>query len=177
MIYFTSDTHFLQRPVWNRRVFSSIEEHDDHYFEMYSKTKKKDIIFHLGDFIFEHKDPNEVQKYIEKFKKIPARIKLIPGNHDSKLLYNQNVIEMMPPLVNYKGNWLSHCAIHPGEFRGRFLNVHGHNHIYHLKDQRYFNVCIDMWDRFVTYDEIMERKEKFGPAETDYELHYKKLYT
>ena len=34
-----------------------------------------------------------------------------------------------------------------------------------------------MWDRFVTYDEIMERKEKFGPAETDYELHYKKLYT
>ena len=36
----------------------------------------------------------------------------------------------------------------------------------------YINVCIDMWDRFVTYDEIMERKEKFGPAETDYEKYF-----
>ena len=32
-----------------------------------------------------------------------------------------------------------------------------------------------MWDRFVTYDEIMERKEKFGPAETDYGKYFKDL--
>ena len=124
------------------------------------KLIKKDIIFHLGDFIFDTKDPKEFEKYLNFFKKIPAKIKLIPGNHDSILLYKQDVIEIMPPLVNYKGNWLSHCPIHPAEFRERYLNIHGHNHINHLKDQRYFNVNIDLWNRFVSYDEIMERKTK-----------------
>lgn len=173
MNYFTSDSHFGQRPLWKRRSFSSIEEHDNYYFEMFSKTHKKDIIFHLGDFIFDTKDPKEFEKYLNFFKKIPAKIKLIPGNHDSILLYKQDVIEIMPPLVNYKGNWLSHCPIHPAEFRERYLNIHGHNHINHLKDQRYFNVCIDLWDRFVSYDEIMERKTKFSPAVTDFEKHYR----
>lgn len=175
MIYFTSDTHLGQEPLWKRRSFFSIEEHDNYYFEMFSNTKKKDIIFHLGDFIFEMKDPNGIEKYLNFFKKIPARIKLIPGNHDSRLLYKQDIIEVMPPLVNYKGNWLSHCAIHPAEFRERFLNIHGHNHFQHLIDERYFNVNIDLWNRFITLDEIIERKLKFEPKKTNFKKYFKEL--
>lgn len=176
MNYFTSDIHYGQRPVWKRRTHTTIEEHDEYYTEMFMKTKKKDIVFVLGDLLFPMKTQEEFDKYLELFKKIPAKIKLIPGNHFDTRLYKQDVIEILPCLVNYKAMWLSHCPIHPAEFRERILNVHGHNHIRHLKDERYFNVCIDLWDRFVTYEEILETRNKFEPKETDYELYYKKLY-
>lgn len=175
MNYFTSDIHFGQRPLWGKRSHISIEEHDEYYFDILNATKKRDLIFILGDLLFPSKDKDLIQYYLDRLKQVPARIKLVPGNHDCPEIYQTDFIEVLPPLVNYKNMWLSHCAIHPGEFRERLINVHGHNHFYDLKDPRYFNVCIDRWERLVTYDEIIKHRDEVQYIGFDHALSWFKI--
>ena len=89
------------------------------------------------------------------------------GNHDSTLLYTQTIaanLTILPPLVNYKNFWLSHCPIHPQEMRDRKGNVHGHLHGSKIEDPLYFNVNFDNNNfNLVSLDTI---KEQYEPNRT-----------
>ena len=117
MNYFSSDFHLGHRVIIKYRPqFSSIEEHDNAILEQISKLKKRDILYILGDFLF---DCEQYNYYITQLNKMSCRIKLVLGNHDSLKLLKEDKFEIQLPLYSYKNLWVSHAPIHPQEIRGR----------------------------------------------------------
>lgn len=164
MNYFTSDAHLGHKAIAKyREQFKSNEEHDEAFFQELAKLSKRDILYVLGDFIFDGKD---FENYLERISKFPCRIKLVMGNHDSLKLYSQTIaknIEIQLPLFTYKNFWVSHCPIHYQELRGRIANIHGHLHNAELKDYRYFDVGLDKNNfKFVTHEFIIETFKNRG---------------
>ena len=161
MVYFSSDFHLGHKNIHKYRDFGS--ENGEFILNQLSELKKRDILFVLGDFLFPGPD---YEKYLEAIGKMPFRMKLILGNHDSLDLYDASKrpknIELQLPLFSYKNMWVSHAPIHPNEIRNRTGCIHGHLHKEILDDPRYLNVNIDVQGRFVTLDEIKEyfKKEK-----------------
>lgn len=170
MNYFTSDLHFGHLSITKYRTnFLSQEEHDNYFLDEIAKLKKRDILYVLGDFIF---DSDKYDWYLEQLNKMPCRIKLVLGNHDSLKLYNEDRFELQLPLFTYKNFWISHCPIHEQELRGRLGCVHGHLHYKRVIrdeydfsmdywseeiDNRYFNVCPEVNEfKFVEFDKIKE---------------------
>jgi calcineurin-like phosphoesterase family protein len=160
--YFTSDLHLGHKAITKYRShFKSSQEHDEHFFKLLEALGKRDIVFVLGDFLF---DGDHYNEYIQRIRKLKCRIKLIMGNHDSKLLYNEinqkpqspeGSIEIQLPLFSYKNFWLSHCPIHPQELRKRKGNIHGHLHYSVLDDERYFDVSPEKHNfEFVDFEDI-----------------------
>jgi len=153
MVYFTSDLHILHRNITHYRTeFSSAKDHDDYMIDQILKLKKRDILYVLGDFIF---DSELYSECIERVAKKRCRVKLLLGNHDALRLYNESIFEMQLPMHVYKQFWISHCPIHPQELRDRKGNIHGHLHKQVLDDTRYFNVNIDVNEyQFVDFEKI-----------------------
>lgn len=145
-VYLTSDLHLGHKAICKYRPkFTSQQEHDEYMLSLFDSLTKRDLVFILGDFLF---DGPHYNKYIQRLKALPCRIKLVLGNHDSMRLIKEDWIEHLNPLTNYKGFWLSHCPIHPDELRNRTGCVHGHLHSESVtlnkeKDSRYFNVNIE----------------------------------
>lgn len=169
-VFFSSDFHLGHNVIAPKyRNFPSVKEHDEAIFERLSKLDKRDVLFILGDFLF---DCDRYDWYLEQVAKMPVRIKLLLGNHDSKRLYEPSRpanIELQLPFFSYKNMWLSHCPIHPDEMRRRVGSVHGHLHNAvvqeHLPDtvrrveidKRYFNVCLEQHNfEFVPLDQIKQ---------------------
>jgi len=167
-VFFTSDIHLCHKAIAKYRPeFKSLEEHDEHWLSKFEKLGKRDIVFVLGDFLFD--SPN-YEMYIQRIRKFRCRIKLIMGNHDSKLLYQEinqkpqspdGSIELQLPLFSYKNFWLSHCPIHPQEMRTRKGNIHGHLHNSVLDDDKYFDVSPEKHNfDFVDFEKIKEHFKK-----------------
>ena len=134
MNFFSSDFHLGHRVIVPKyRNFTSQEEHDNRIFDGIAKLNKRDVLFILGDFIF---DSEKYDYYIEQMNKMSCRIKLILGNHDSLKLYKEPRFEIQLPFFSYKNNWISHCPIHPDEIRNRNKNIHGHLHGSIIDDPR-----------------------------------------
>ena len=147
--YFSSDFHLGHKAITKYRTqFSSMEEHDEAILTMLESFPKRTLMHILGDFLF---DGSNLNYYLLRLSNLPYKIKLVMGNHDSKLLYSKcpSNIEIQLPLYTHKNMWISHCPIHPQELRSRILNVHGHLHggiVHHCDgepDERYFNVNLD----------------------------------
>ena len=175
MVYFTSDLHLGHRAIPKyREPFKDMKSHDDYIIDKILELGKRDILFILGDFLF---DGEHYDEYIQRLSKKKCRIKLVMGNHDSLKLYKEDIFEIQLPLFSYKNTWLSHAPIHPQELRERYGNVHGHLHlekvqiekkfqnyddnwrpfitVVNTEDPRYFNVNLDVNDyKFVNFEEI-----------------------
>ena len=154
--YFTSDWHLGHKSILKyREQFKTTEEHDEAIFAELAKLNKRDILYILGDFLF---DCENFEKYLERISHYPCRIKLVLGNHDSLKIYSQTVaknIELQLPLFSMKNFWISHCPVHEQELRGRVGNIHGHTHFAELDDPRYFDVGLDKNNfKFVDFEEI-----------------------
>ena len=156
-ILMTSDLHLSHRAICKYRdVFATSAEHDEYVLSEIEKLTKRDILFILGDFLF---DSADYDAYMDRLNKTKCRIKLVMGNHDSTKLYKEPRFEMQLPLFTFKNMWVSHCPIHPNELRNRLGNVHGHLHFAELDDDRYFDVGLDKNNyEFVSLDYI---KDKF----------------
>ena len=155
-VYFSSDFHLGHKVITDkyRTMFPDRDSHDNHILDKVAELTKKDMLLVLGDMIF---DSDDYERYIGELSKMPCRIKLLMGNHDSLKLYRQDVIEIQAPLFSYKNMWLSHCPIHPQEIRNRLGNVHGHLHFAELDDARYFDVGLDKNNyEFVHLDTIKD---------------------
>ena len=158
--YFSSDFHLGHKVIVPKyRDFSSQDEHDSLILDQIAALSKRDILYVLGDFIF---DSDRYDYYIEQLAKTSCRIKLVMGNHDSLKLYHEPRFEVQLPFFTYKDAWISHCPIHPDELRNRQGNIHGHLHggqimLDDKPDPRYFNVNLDNHNhKFVNLDEIKE---------------------
>ena len=161
MVYFSSDFHLGHKVITKYRPqFSTRQEHDEAILSLVSKLTKRDDLYILGDFIF---DCPEFEDYLKAFSKMPVKIKLVMGNHDSRKLYSQEIaknIEVQLPLFSYKNMWVSHCPIIEQELRSRDLNIHGHLHGSTINSDRYFNVNLDNNSfKLVSLDEIKERQQ------------------
>jgi calcineurin-like phosphoesterase family protein len=95
----------------------------------------------LGDVIFKQGD---WENTLDELSELPGDKILVRGNHDDFF----SAWDLLPifqdvhGLLKYKGHWLSHAPIHPDELRGA-KNLHGHVHGNSLKDNRYYNCCIE----------------------------------
>ena len=155
-VMLSSDFHFGHKSILKYRPqFKTIEQHDNAILTEMSKLTKRDVLYVLGDFLF---DCDNFEWYLTQISKMPLRIKLVLGNHDSRELYSQKIaqnIEIQLPLFSYKNYWISHCPIHPQEIRGRIKNIHGHLHYAVLEDDMYFDVGLDKNDfKFVDFEYI-----------------------
>jgi calcineurin-like phosphoesterase family protein len=169
MVYFTSDLHIGHKAIFKYRTkFSTSKQHHRYMIDKIIELGKRDVLYSLGDFLFDDKGDHSFQQVFDEIQeRAKCRIKIVMGNHDSLKLYekcsihvkpSENRFEMQLPLFCYKNNWVSHCPIHPQEFRKRKLNIHGHLHLENINDERYFNVNIDQNNyEFVEFSEISKR--------------------
>ena len=140
--YFTSDLHLLHKNIPKyRSIINSAQENDEFMLHKLSLLGKRDLLWVLGDFIFDSPDYNKI---VSQIKSMPFQLKLVMGNHDSRQLYRSFTEQIQLPLISYKNKWISHCPVHPDEMRFRDGNIHGHLHSGTLNDERYFNVNIDV---------------------------------
>ena len=155
MVYFTADLHLGHRNIPKYRpIFSSLQEHDNYMFSLLAPLNKRDILFILGDFIF---DGDHYTSYMQRIASLPCQLRIILGNHDSLNLIDSRPpnVKLLNPLRSYKNMWLSHCPIHPKELRSRTANIHGHLHLETIPDHRYYNVNVDVSNyQLVTLDTI-----------------------
>lgn len=148
-VYFTADLHLGHKNIHKFRTqFSSAEEHDAIVYENILRTvTKRDTLWILGDAAF-------TKDSLAKIKALPCNVNLVLGNHDVNergiVITNlAGVYNKIASLIRYKNCWLSHCPIHPQEFRGRRANIHGHLHSKLVEEnygQKYVNVCLEHWD-------------------------------
>lgn len=155
-VYFTSDLHIGHKNILKyRNRFNSMVEHDDFMVNKILSLNKRDLLYVVGDFIFDHA---EYDSRIQQLQNAKCRIIFIPGNHDTLKLLKEPWLECREALVSYKGIWISHCPIHPQEIRSRVGNIHGHLHsalvmreqqvmekqyTVTVPDLRYYNVNIE----------------------------------
>lgn len=159
---FTSDWHLGHKAISKYRPqYSSIEEHDQAIFDQLSILKKRDIVWVLGDILF---DSDKYDYYVETLSKMSCEMRFVLGNHDSLKLYKENRwnnVSIQLPFFSYKNMWISHCPIAEREIRERDLVVHGHCHNFSMLDKRYYNVILDKnVFKFVEYEQLMKRIEE-----------------
>lgn len=157
----TSDLHLGHNNIHKYRTqFSTAEDHHEFVFEnLAMNIKKADSVIFLGDIAFDI-------KWLERLEKIKCRKKtLILGNHDTERLQMGQLMfafDSIHSLYSKRNCWFSHCPIHPGEFRERTLNIHGHTHDRLVQDDpgpdfSYFNVCVERTDyKPISFAEILE---------------------
>ena len=85
MNYFSSDFHLGHRVIVPKyRDFVSQEEHDNKIFDMIAKLNKRDVLFILGDFIF---DSEKYDYYIEELTKL-EKSGILPSQSGNLLYFS-----------------------------------------------------------------------------------------
>lgn len=147
MIYFTSDSHFNDKKLIEResRPFKSTKLGDKYIIKTWNKqAHKSDIIYVIGDFIsYSDWYPNIYLKGLMYIKKIKAKVILIIGNNEERLIkskFNNNFEEFKDfcltlgftdvkkeeflELKKYKF-YLNH---YPKNHKENYINLFGHIH-------------------------------------------------
>lgn len=102
--YFISDLHFGHENVlaFDNRPFKTIEEHDALIIKKWNdKIELDDDVYILGDISWYN-----ATKTIEIFRSLNGNKHLIIGNHDHKLLKNQELRSLFMEITDYKELYL-----------------------------------------------------------------------
>lgn len=154
----SSDLHLGHESICRFRTqFSTPDEHHNTVYEnLASAVGKRDKLILLGDVAFTH-------EWLLKIRDIRCASKvLVMGNHDSdrkiKAIDLVGAFDEIHSLFSFRNVLLSHCPIHPSQFRGKVANIHGHMHEDIIEDSRYLNVCVEHTNyKPITFAECMER--------------------
>ena len=151
--YVISDTHFNSFSVANicNRPFKSIKHMNEIIIKNWNQVvRKDDIIYLLGDFV---DDSIYQTNLIKEFRaKLNGRIRIILGNHDRYVPYNEwlnfgfdRVYDQ--PIVIDNFIILSHEPLFLNDFANSnakaYLNIHGHVHGNVYNNSHYVNVCVE----------------------------------
>lgn len=167
--FFISDTHFGHSNIltFNRsdgsplRLFSSIEEHDEHIIKCWNdKVRPQDKVYHLGDVVIN-------RRCLPILSRLNGHKRLVRGNHDVfrtseylhyfEEIYGCRVLDRMI---------FTHIPIHPDCMSRFTANVHGHLHSntigatssYWDNDMKYLNVSCEQVDYTpISIDEVRKR--------------------
>lgn len=152
-VYLVSDLHIGHKNIHNFRKFLNgdgtpltPDEHWNSAVEGVSKLNKRDVLYLLGDIVFD-------ARWLEVLKATRCRKILIAGNHDtegSRGITMRHIVDTYAEVysfLRYKKLWLSHAPIHPSELRGK-RNAHGHTHYHSIcdngeLDSNYINCCVE----------------------------------
>lgn len=125
-IYFTSDTHYghdpkWDIPLWKRRGFDSVDDHDRWLDDQFSKISDKSIIFHLGDAALN----STPEKMLNLFNKTSAPIWFIFGNHFSPdyALYKSSMNKWLSENVNRDDNIVGFDVVEPLKYEIYPFNI------------------------------------------------------
>ena len=150
--YITSDTWFGRPQILQiaNRPFNNIEEMNSTLIKNWNKkVKKKDVVFHLGNFAW---DPTTARKVL---KKLNGKIYFLKGNQDAAL---EEVIDDFPnaEFINQTIKELADfdivfCHYPLSVWNGKdsgTIHIHGHtvfSHKTNLTIESRFNICTDFW--------------------------------
>ena len=169
-VRFIADTHLGHKNIYKFRPVFKSTLHNDIFFTTLLETviTKRDIVYFLGDIIFD-------KKYLNFIKNLNCtKTILIAGNHCSENISMStlaNTFDEIHGIMKYKEFWLSHAPIHPVELRGK-KNIHGHVHDASVNDINYLNVSVD--STFMNYyprtiEEVREAFKHMVSTNTIYE--------
>ena len=172
MIYFSSDLHLnhCQPFIYKPRGFINIDEMNKTIINNFNKViTPDDDLYLLGDTFL-----GELKPGIQLFKKLPGKIHLIWGNHDTDnrkntVLNCHNVIEIIGYAGIIKYNkyhfYMSHFPTYTTNFddykkplKQRILCLAGHTHSKELFEPcGSYNVAVDAHNCFpVSIDKIID---------------------
>lgn len=172
MIYYTSDLHFGHENIIKNcnRPYNNIEDMDNALIKNWNRTvNDTDTVYVLGDIAIA-KNQEAVRKTIDKVKRLKGHKILIQGNHDHKLIKNEEFKSLFGGISIYgkvvdKGRnvILMHYPIESWEqMRYNSIHLHGHMHkipINNIKNR--YNVGVDINNyRPVTLDELIAKRER-----------------
>lgn len=137
---FIADTHLGHKNIWKYRpVFQSTLQNDLYFMRVLELTStKRDVMFYLGDILFD-------EKYLDFISSLPGKKVLIPGNHCTEFVHMSKLctaFDDIHALLKYKEFWLSHAPIHSDELRSK-KNIHGHVHAQSVQSLRHLNVSAE----------------------------------
>ncbi|MCM1101702.1 MAG: hydrolase [Acetatifactor muris] len=137
MKYYIADTHFGHGNVlaFDNRPFSNVEEMDRKMIDIWNKTVgEEDEVYIVGDFAYRNEHPEEW--YLSR---LHGRKYLVIGNHDTKLLNNENAMRYfagVDKMMHVSDGEHQICVCHfplaewNGFHRGT-MHIHGHIHNRH----------------------------------------------
>lgn len=168
-IFFTSDHHFGHENIikFCNRPFSNTQEMDQVMIKRWNeKIKKRDTVYHLGDFGLTYKE--NLKTILDQLN---GKIHLIVGNHESAAIQNKQRFEWIKEYYELKikdpdcSNGvrriiLFHYAMRTWRGAGRgnwHLYGHSHGNLPDLEDQLCFDVGVDCHDFYpLSYQEVKE---------------------
>jgi len=194
-VFFTSDSHFSHHNIirYCFRPFKDITEMNETIISNWNRVvRPKDIIFHLGDFMF-HQEKNtgrQIKETEQMLSRLNGMKYLIVGNHDSsgttKALGWQGVYDILNvKCFQDQTIILCHYALvvwhksHHGSFHlfGHSHNTLGKNEDLHsysglvgelLTHSRSFDVGVDAWNFTpISFSQVKEEmsKKTFKPVD------------
>jgi len=124
-VRFIGCLHLGHKWVAQHRGFQDEFYHDEYLIQQWnSVVHKKDLVYILGDITMESK------AHYYQLDRLKGRKIVVLGNHDRhqdvRTLLNH--VESVAGMVDYKGNVLTHCPIHPNEAHFCRYNIHAHIH-------------------------------------------------
>lgn len=160
--FFISDLHlghFNIIKFCDRPFDDLVSMHDTICNNWANTVGAQDLVYIVGDVAFN-------PKYIPLLKDLPGRKRLILGNHDTfDIGIYQKIFERIYGVkyleeTNAGRVVLTHIAIHPqnmGDYGHVFCNIHGHNHTWNIRDDRYFNVSVEQINYTpISMDEVIK---------------------
>lgn len=184
MQYFTSDSHFTLvdyegTVLRDFRPFKSVKQMNKKIIKTWNKqAKKTDIIYHLGDFVnYNCKDNLSYKKTFAFVKKIKAKVVLILGNNEERLVrfefnndfdaFKKYLLDLgfadvisggMFVNIGEQKFYLNHF---PKNHKNDVLNLFGHVHNCVFVKKYGFNVGVDNhYFRLFSEDEILDLVSK-----------------
>lgn len=143
-VFVISDNHFYHTNIlkYQNRHFESVLEMNEYMIDKWnSVVKKRDKVFHLGDFVLGNKDMIK-----EIVNRLNGAIYLIKGNHDKhpdELFYSAGIKKVYDMPIIYKQKViLSHMPVKC--LTGDLINIHGHTHNKNVDGR--FNVSVEVID-------------------------------
>jgi calcineurin-like phosphoesterase family protein len=141
MNFYISDLHFGHKNVikFDNRPFSSVEEMDAKLIELWNRrVQSNDEVFILGDFAF----CNEL-KPSEYLKQLKGKKHLIIGNHDTKLIKDEESMSYFEDSalmkhVTDEGKQICLCHYPLAEWYGMYKGSwHIYGHIHNSKNEAF----------------------------------------
>lgn len=147
-VFLISDTHFGHENCYSflnydgtkMRPWSTCEEADEMMIQNWNElVSPQDKVYHLGDVGFKKSKLDLI------LPRLNGKKCLIKGNHDNfKPNFYLKYFYDIRGCHNLDNFILTHIPVHPYS-KDRFkANLHGHIHSNVIKDEWYYNCCVEM---------------------------------